>query len=134
MKLFIKTLFVSVLAVWLTGCYGDLGDDVPWEQDLEVALEPDGGSALVRTFSTTYGFNVVILSHMPRQGVTIDVAYRLDSDNSLVFDQTYTATASPQPVTITNIPFNEVGTVTVTVTSLTRADNTVTKTFKLVRK
>jgi len=133
-KLFVRTLFVGLLAVVLGSCYGDLGDGVPVEQNLVVALEPEPGSALVKTFSTAYDFNVVIQSLMPRQGVTIRVEYHQDSDNSVVFSRNYATTTSPQPVTITNIPFNEVGTVNVTVTSVTKSDNTVTKTFKLVRK
>lgn len=133
-KLLIRTLFVSLFAVLLSGCYGDLGDDMPVEQNLVVALEPEPESALVRIFSTSYNFNVLIQSLMPRQGVTISVEYRQDSDNSVVFSRNYVTSTSPQPVTITNIPFNEVGTVTVTVTSVTKSDNTVTKTFKLVRK
>ena len=129
-----RALFISLFTVLLSGCYGDLGDEMPVEQNLVVALEPEPESALVKTFSTTYNFNVLIQSLMPRQGVTISVEYRQDSDNSVVFSRNYATTTSPQPVTITNIPFNEVGTVTVTVTSVTKSDNTVTKTFKLVRK
>ena len=133
-KLLIRALFVSLFAVLLSGCYGDLGDGVPVEQNLVVALEPEPESALVRTFSTSYDFNVLIQSLMPRQGVTISVEYRQDSDNSVVFRRNHATATSPQPVAITEIPFNEVGTVAVTVTSVTKSDNTVTKTFKLVRK
>lgn len=136
MKLFIKTLFVSLFAVLLSSCYGDLGDDITWEEDLVVALNPNPGSPTtpVITLGASYDFNVLVQSQMPPQGVTVNVAYRQDSDNTLVFGQEYSTTTSPLPVTITNIPFDEVGTVTITVTSKTKADNTVTKTFKLVRK
>jgi hypothetical protein len=133
-KLFIKTLFVSLFAVWLTSCYSDLGDDGVGEQNLVVALDPDTGNTLVKTFSTAYDFKVLVKSQMPRQGVTVSVVYSQDSDNSVVFSQTYNIEASPLNVQVTDIPFNEVGTVTVTVTSKSSPSNTVTQTFKLVRK
>lgn len=133
MKLLIKTLFVSLFAVWLSSCYGGLGEGIG-EQNLVVALDPDAGSTLVKTFGTTYDFKVLVKSTMPPQGVTVSVVYRQDIDNAVVFSQNYTTTTSPLNVTITNIPFNEVGTVTVIVTSKSKTDNTVSKTFKLVRK
>ncbi|ANE51630.1 hypothetical protein [Flavisolibacter tropicus] len=134
MKLLIRTLFAGLLAFWLSSCYGDLGGDDLGEQNLVVALDPDAGSAIARALGTTYDFKVLVLSKMPPQGVTVNVVYRQDLDNAVVFSQNYTTTTSPQHVTITNIPFNEVGTVTITVASKSRPSNTVTKTFKLVRK
>jgi hypothetical protein len=133
MKLLIKILFVSLFAVWLSSCYGDLGEGIG-EQNLVVALDPDAGSTIARTLGTTYDFKVLVKSTMPPQGVTVSVVYRQDIDNAVVFSQNYTTTTSPLNVTITNIPFNEVGTVTVIVTSKSKTDNTVSKTFKLVRK
>lgn len=133
MKRLIITLLAGLFAFWLSSCYGDLGEGIG-EQDLIVALDPDSGSAIARTLGTTYDFNVLVQSAMPPQGVTVSVVYRQDIDNAVVFSQNYTATTSPQPVRITNIPFNEVGTVTLIVTSKGEPDNTVTKTFKLVRK
>jgi hypothetical protein len=134
MKFIIKTFFVSLFAVWLTGCTVDTGSE-DFEQDLLVALNPDAGvTTPVRTLGTTYDFNVLVKSHMPQKGVTVTVVYRLDSDNTVAFTQTYTTTTTPLAVTITDIPFNETGTVAVTVTSVARPSNTTTKTFRLVRK
>ena len=134
MKFLIRTLLASLLALWLCNCTTpDLGEE-GMEQNLIVALDPDAGSAMARTLGTTYDFNVLVKSVMPTKGVTISVVYRQDIDNAVVFSQSYTTTNSPQHVTITDVPFNEVGTVTVIVTSKGEADNTVTKTFKLVRK
>jgi hypothetical protein len=134
MKLFIKTLFVSLFSLLLGSCYVDNGDEgMVGEQNLVVALDPTPGT-LVQTLGTTYNFKVLVQSQMPAQGVTVSVVYRQDSDDTIVFSQNYTTTTSPLDVAITNIPFNEVGTVTIVVTSKTKTDNTVTKTFKLVRK
>ncbi|ANE52981.1 hypothetical protein [Flavisolibacter tropicus] len=134
MKFLIRTLLASLFALWLCNCAApDLGE-LGVEQDLVVALDPDAGSAIARTLGTTYDFKVLVKSSMPPQGVTISVVYRQDIDNAVVFSQNYTTKTSPQQVTITNIPFNEVGTVTIIVTSKGEPDNTVTKTFKLVRK
>src|SRR5215213_1238764 len=118
MKLLIKTLFVSLFAVFLNSCTTDNGTE-DWEQDLIVALNPDAGvTTPVRTLGTTYDFNVLVKSHMPQKGVTVTVVYRLDSDNTIAFTQTYTTTTTPLAVTVANIPFNETGTVAVTVTSI----------------
>lgn len=134
MKLLVKTILAGLLTLWLSSCYGDWGEEGLGEQNLVVALDPDAGSTIARTFSTTYEFNLQVLSKMPPQGVTVSVVYRQDSDNTVVFSQNYTTNTSPLNVQITNIPFNEVGTVTVIVTSISNLTNTVTKTFKLVRK
>lgn len=135
-KLFINTLLVGLFAVLLGSCYADLGDDGAGEQNLVVALDPAPGSSTtpVITLGATYDFNVLVQSQLPRQGVTISVVYRQDSDNAVVFSQEYTTSASPQPVSITGIPYDETGTVTVTVTSNSNPSNTVTLTYKLVRK
>lgn len=116
----------------LTGCYPDMGNEV--EQNLQVALEPTPGATIQRTLGTTYDFRVLVQSVMPQRGVDVNVVYRQDSDNQVVFNQNYFTASSPLNVTIINIPFNEVGTVTITVVSKSKPDNTVTKTFKLVRK
>ena len=134
MKLLIRSLFVSMFALLLGSCYVDNGDEgIVGEQDLVVALDPTPGT-LVQNMGSTYNFKVLVQSQMPPQGVTVSVIYRQDSDDVIVFSQNYTTTTSPLDVSITNMPFNEVGTVTVVVTSKTKADNTVTKTFKLVHK
>jgi hypothetical protein len=136
MKLLIKTGVVLFLSLLLINCGKDSSIETGGspEQALQVSLDPTPTSSLVRIFSTSYDFKVSIESRMPAQGVDISVVYRQDSDNTVVFSQNYATMTSPQNVTITNIPFNEVGTVTVVVTSKTRSTNTATKTFKLVRK
>ncbi len=78
-------------------------------------------------------FKVIIQSKMPAQGVSINITYRKDSDNSVIFTQTLESTTTPVSITVNNITA-DVGTVTVTVTSKSKASNTATKTFKLVLK
>jgi len=134
MKLLIKTLFVSLFAIWLSSCYSDSPSE-DFEQELIIGLNPNAGTTTpVRTLGTTYDFNVLVESAMPQKGVTVTVVYRLDSDNTIAFTKTYTTTTTPLAVTITDIPFNETGTVVVTVTSVAKPSNTTTKTFRLVRK
>jgi hypothetical protein len=105
------------------------------EQSLQIRLDPPA-TAPVRTSSTTYAFKVFVESTMPERGIDLDVTYKKDTDQSIIFNQRYTATsaASPVDVTITGIPFNEMGTVTVTATSKSTATNTTSKTFSLARK
>lgn len=133
MKLLLKTIYVALLAVMITGCYKDNEDNVT-EKALTIAVNPDPGSTIARTLGTTYDFQVAVTSPMPPRGVDVTVEYRLDSDNSIVFSQNYSMTTSPLPVLISNIPFNEVGTVTVTAVSKTKRTNTASQFFKLVRK
>jgi hypothetical protein len=136
MKLLIKTGVLLFLSLLLINCGKDISIETGTspEQALQVSLDPTPSSSLVRIFSTSYDFKIGVESRMPAQGVDIAVVYQQDSDNTIVFSQNYSTKVSPQHVTITNIPFNEVGTVTVVVTSKTRSANSVTKTFKLVRK
>lgn len=107
----------------------------PQEAALVVSLNPNlGATDRATALGSSYNFQVKIDSPLPPQGVTIEVAYKKDSDGSAVFAQSYTTTLASQDVTVTNLPYNEVGTVTVKVTSKTKGDNTVSKTFKLVKK
>jgi len=143
MKLFIRTLYYTLLTAFVLGlgtylqaCKKDKPKPQPGEQVLRVSLEPEPSSSTTPVVSAAanYSFRVKVESQMPSQGVTVDVVYRQDSGGEVLFSETYTTTTSPQNVTITNLPFNEVGTVTVVVTSKTQSSNTQTKTFKLVKK
>lgn len=104
------------------------------EASLQIAVEPDLGTTAAVALSATYNFNVIIQSTMPPQGVTVTVTYKKDGDNSVLFAQTLQTSTSPLNVSITNIPANVSGTVTVEAVSKTKADNTASKSFKLVRK
>jgi len=106
----------------------------PTETPLSITTDPDPGSTTVTATGTSYQFNVVILSAIPASGVDIVVEYRREGDNSVLFSQTLTTSSSTTSITINNIPAGAVGTVSVKVTSKSAATNTVTKSFRLIRK
>jgi hypothetical protein len=132
---FINKIFPFLLtAMLLTAC--DSCKKKPegvQEQSLQIRLDPPA-TAPVRTSSTTYAFKVFVESTMPERGIEVDVTYKRDADQGVIFNQRYTTANSPLDVTITGIPFNEMGTVTVTATSKSTATNTTSKTFSLARK
>lgn len=132
MKILLNTIIAGLFALVMTGCSTETG--IGDEQTLNVLIDPLPVGAFQRTFGTAYDFNVLLKSIMPARGVDVTVVYRQDIDNQVIFNQQYYITKFPMDVTVTNIPFNEVGTVTVTLTSKADPSNTVTKTFKLVRK
>lgn len=129
-------LFFMAFALVNCGKGGDDTPSTPAEANLAISLDPDPGSTTtpVKATGSTYTFNVVIKSAVPPQGVTIKVDYVKDNGGAVVFSETKTSTNATTSFTITNIPFNEVGTVTVLVTSVSKPSNTATQTFKLVRK
>lgn len=133
----IRSLFLLVAAsmmLFSTACNDGGNKPTEVEENLAISIDPDPGSAIATALGATYTFKVAITSKMPTQGVDVSTTYRKDSDNSVIFSQTLQTTTSPVNVTITGIPFNEVGTVTVEVKSKSKPTNTATKTFKLVRK
>jgi hypothetical protein len=104
------------------------------EQALTIAIDPDTGTTVAKAIGPTYGFKLVITSTMPEQGVTVDVDFKKDLDNTVVFSQSLSTSAAATDITIGNLVFNEPGTVTINVKSKTKSTNTAQKTFKLVRK
>ncbi len=135
MKSLLKSIWYVLLLVLVSSCDSCKKDkpEPPQEANLVVGLNPEPVSGINMAMGTSHTFKVVVQSTMPPQGVTIKVDYVKDSGGS-VFTHTQPSTTLETPVTITSIPFNQVGTVTVVVTSVSKPTNTVTKTFKLVRK
>ena len=135
MKLLIKPIWYVLLSMLIASCDSCKKDrpEPPPEANLVISLDPNP-SGRVTALGATYDFAVKVDSQMPSQGVSVNVVYKKDSDNSVVFSREYATTTSPLSVQVTSIPYNEVGTVTVVVTSKTKSDNTQTKTFQLVRK
>jgi|SRR5687767_1269302 hypothetical protein len=129
-------LFVLFIAIGTTAC--KKGGSTPnppttTEENLVIALDPDPGTTTIKALGTSYDFKVIIQSKMPANGVTINITYRKDADNSVISSQNLESSTTPVSVTVNNITA-EVGTVTVTVTSKTKGTNTATKSFKLVKK
>jgi len=129
----ILALMVFTMSFGIIACKKDKPSA---EADLVMSINPDPGNATtpVVAMGSSHTFQVNISSKMPGKGVDVAVVYKKDADQSTIFTQSYSTTVTPLSVTITGIPFNEVGTVTVTATSKSKASNTVAKTFKLVRK
>lgn len=139
MKLAIKPFWLVLCSLVVLGslalgsCKKKKPEPPAGESNLVISLDP-APSGRVNVSGTTYDFRVKVDSPMPAQGVKVNVTYKKDDGGAVVFSREYTTTTSPLNVQITDIPFNEVGTVTVVVTSKTKSDNTQTKTFQLVRK
>lgn len=130
-------LLSFLLVIAFSDCgKGSGGEEKPVEQEanLVVGLNPEPSTGINQALSTSYTFNVLVQSTMPSQGVEIKVSYVKDSDGASIFSQTLTSSLASAQITINNIPFNQIGTVTVVVTSKTKATNTVTKSFKLIKK
>jgi len=134
MNFILRISSLLLLTVVLFGsCKKKKGETIN-EENLVVAINPDPGSGNATATGPTYSFSITIQSTMPPQGVDVQVEYRQESNNSVLFSQTLSSTTSPINVNINNIPTAAAGTVTVKVTSKSKASNTVTKTFRLVRK
>lgn len=135
--LLIRSLSLFVLAslmLFSSACNDGGNKPTEVEENLVITLNPDPGTAIATAFGSTYSFEVNITSKMPPQGVDVTATYRKDSDNTVIFSQTLQTTSSPVNFTVTQIPLNEVGTVTVEVKSKSKPTNVATKSFKLVRK
>ena len=129
------SLFGILLLVILSGCSkgGNANEPPPEEANLVVSFGPEVSGGINQTLTHEYKFNVVLSSSLPVQGIEIKIDFVKDSGGS-VFSQTLTSTNASNAVTITGISFNEIGTVTVMITSKSKPTNTTTKTFKLIRK
>lgn len=145
MKTFIRTVVVLFFfALAITACTkpggseGGGGSRPSNEENLVITIDPDPGSATtpVKVSGPTYNFTVQINSTPPARGVDVKIKYTRDLNGSIIApnDYTYNPSTTSVPVTITNIPAGEIGTVTVTVTSKSKPTNTVTQSFKLVKK
>jgi hypothetical protein len=108
------------------------------EENLVISIDPDPGSSTtpVKATGATYNFTILIKSAPPPRGVDVKVKFTRDLNGSIITpnDYTYDPSTTSIPVTISNIPAGEVGTVTITVTSKSKPTNTITQSFKLLRK
>jgi len=130
-------LLVLALPLLIASCSkkgGGGGTTPPAEENLIIAIDPDPGSTIAKSLGASYDFKLLITSKVPAQGVEGTLVYKKDSDNSTVFSQTLQTSAAQLNLQITGIPLNEVGTVTIELKSKTKATNTASKSFKLIRK
>jgi len=106
------------------------------ESNLVVTLNPPAGSTQPAAPQIDFPLNVSITSTMPPQGVTIDVVVKKDDGSgATVFTANNPGTTSPSTnFSITGTPIGVICLTTVTVTSKTKATNTVTLSYRYSRK
>ena len=106
------------------------------EANLVVTLNPPAGSTQPAAPQIDFPLNVSITSTMPPQGVTIDVVVKKDDGSgATVFTANNPGTTSPSTnFSITGTPIGVICLTTVTVTSKTKATNTVTLSYRYSRK
>ena len=83
---------------------------------------------------TSQLMNANITSTLPKDGVTVDVAVRRKSDNSVVFTTSLSSSAASNPFTVTGLTGGTLCVATIVVTSKSKSSNTSTKTFELAAK
>lgn len=104
------------------------------ETNLVITLNPPANSTQPAAPQTDFPLTVSITSTMPPQGVTIDVKAAPDGSSINFFTETRPSTSPTNNFTITGTPVGPVCVVTVTVTSKTKATNTVTASYRYSRK
>ena len=106
------------------------------ESNLVVTLNPPAGSTQPAAPQIDFPLNVSITSTMPPQGVRIDVVVKKDDGSgATVFTANNPGTTSPSTnFSITGTPIGVICLTTVTVTSKTKATNTVTLSYRYSRK
>ena len=106
------------------------------EANLVVTLNPPAGSTQPAAPQIDFPLTVSITSTMPPQGVTIDVVVKKDDGSgATVFTANNPGTTSPSTnFSITGTPIGVICLTTVTVTSKTKATNTVTLSYRYSRK
>jgi hypothetical protein len=126
-----------ILCIWSCsnkGGGGGGGGGGTTEANLAVTLNPPANSVQPAAPQTDFPLTVSITSTMPPQGVTIDVKAAPDGSSTNFFTDSRSSTAANNNFTILNTPVGVVCVTTVTVTSKTKATNTVTLSYRYSRK
>jgi hypothetical protein len=139
MKKFLLQLFIVPAIILGIGSCSDKGGGGgggggTTEANLVVTLNPPAGSTQPAAPQTDFPLTVSITSTMPAQGVTIDVKAAPDGSSTNFFTETRSSTTPNNNFTITGTPTGVVCMTTVTVTSKTKATNTVTLSYRYTRK
>jgi hypothetical protein len=107
----------------------------PAEENIAFSIEPDPGSSTVSSTTATYPYVVKLTSKIPANGIHVDYATQLDTDNSNpTFTRESSSSATSYSLTTANLESGKLYKVTVVVTSQKTATNTLTKTFRVARK
>ena len=108
----------------------------PSEANLAVTLTPPENSTQAPVPQTDFPLVVTVTSTMPSQGVTISVNAKKDdgSGSAPFFTTSSTTSSATSNFSIINTPTSVVCLTTVTVTSISKASNTWTGTYRYSRK
>ncbi|MFZ9661632.1 MAG: hypothetical protein ACO29O_07120 [Chitinophagaceae bacterium] len=130
----ITLLFLIALVVLGSCKKSGSGGNTTSEVQLQIALDPDPGTAIAYAPTGQYSFNVKVTSSLPTSGVMVALKTVKDSDNSTLDSKSVQATTTTIPLTTGDVLAGVTYTVTVTVVSNSKSSNTATKSFKLTRK
>lgn len=136
-RFLIQFLIAPAIIFVMTNCGskgGGGGGGGTSEANLVVTLNPPANSNQPAAPQADFPLTVSITSTMPPQGVTIDVKAAQEGSSTNFFTETRSSTSATNNFTITNTPIGPVCVVTVTVTSKTKATNTVTASYRYSRK
>jgi len=108
------------------------------EADIAFKVDVSGSevnySAVFPVVGASLAVNANITSTLPKDGVTIDVLVKKKSDNTVVFTSSLSSSTASNPVTVTGLTPGTLCVATITVTSKSKASNSVLKTFELASK
>jgi len=137
-KIVLQILIVPMIIFGIANCGskggGGGGGGGGGEANLAITLNPPANSTQPAAPQTDFPLSVSITSTMPPQGVTIDVKAAPDGSTTNFFTENRSSTQANNNFTITGTPVGPVCVVTVTVTSKTKATNTVTASYRYSRK
>ena len=107
----------------------------PTEENITFSIEPDPGSSTVTSTTATYPYTVKLTSKIPANGIHVDYATQLDTDNSNpTFTRESSSSATSYSLTTANLESGKLYKVTVVVTSQKTSTNALSKTFRVARK
>jgi trehalose/maltose hydrolase-like predicted phosphorylase len=107
----------------------------PTEENIAFSIEPDPGSSTVTSTTATYPYTVKLTSKIPANGIHVDYATQLDTDNSNpTFTRESSSSATSYSLTTANLESGKLYKVTVVVTSQKTSTNALSKTFRVARK
>jgi len=135
-KRLLQLFIVSMIILGIGSCSdkGGGGGGNGDEANLVVTLNPPAGSTQPAAPQIDFPLTVSITSTMPPQGVTIDVKVAPDGSGTNFFTDSKSTTSPTTNFTILNTPAGVVCVTTVTVTSKSKATNTVTLSYRYTRK
>ena len=133
-KTLLQLLIVPAIIFCIGSCSDKGGGGNGDEANLVVTLNPPAGSTQPAAPQIDFPLTVSITSTMPPQGVTIDVKAAPDGSATNFFTESKSSTTVNNNFTITGTPSGVVCVTTVTVTSKTKATNTVTLSYRYTRK